>query len=450
MSSDDDAVQDQDPPQDRNPANNEDPVIPTTRPPATLPGCVITPPPSSSRQDTSRTEPDPLVLERRRLTAERLPIQAEVTDLERQVRELSAREQSMRTIDQTGSMIRSINEADERVYALNSLQVSEMLVTLNANPLGSSDVLRDRLLRALKRNIDPETVWTLEDQPITRFSDEITDKGVHNLFILPPRCGEAATTTMTTTTTITTMATGLLTVKTTPTSTGGYRRNHDPICLLACHRGAGDQSRAHEPPEVQCRYSFAYWRRSLPARYVRTRLQVELKVLWTKLEPFLRRLEECQVTCGLNDADVLAVMPLVFTGAAKPWWTHMKGAIESYDVLCQALRERFGEPDIECRLLGKVVNRTQGPLEAGLDYLDSLLAVWALVGEPLPVRLQLNFTYNNLRSEYHVMIHREDFSTFGELYRLVRDYDRPRRQMQPCTPVTPNESVMPELAYQPD
>ncbi|KAH0551176.1 hypothetical protein KQX54_000507 [Cotesia glomerata] len=216
MSSDDDAVQDQDPPQDRNPANNEDPVIPTTRPPATLPGCVITPPPSSSRQDTSRTEPDPLVLERRRLTAERLPIQAEVTDLER--------------------------------------QVSEMLVTLNANPLGSSDVLRDRLLRALKRNIDPETVWTLEDQPITRFSDEITDKGVHNLFILPPRCGEAATTTMTTTTTITTMATGLLTVKTTPTSTGGYRRNHDPICLLACHRGAGDQSRAHEPPEVQCRY----------------------------------------------------------------------------------------------------------------------------------------------------------------------------------------------------
>ncbi|CAG5100600.1 Protein of unknown function [Cotesia congregata] len=131
-------------------------------------------------------------------------------------------------------------------------------------------------------------------------------------------------------------------------------------------------------------------------------------------------------------------------------WTHMKGTTDSYDVLCHALRERFGEPDIECRLLGEVVNRTQGPLEAGLDYLDSLLAIWALVSEPLPVRLQLNFAYNNLRSEYHVVIHREDFSTFGELYRLVRDYDRPRRRMQPRTPVTPNESVMPKLAYQPD
>ncbi|CAD6221825.1 GSCOCG00011650001-RA-CDS [Cotesia congregata] len=128
----------------------------------------------------------------------------------------------------------------------------------------------------------------------------------------------------------------------------------------------------------------------------------------------------------------------------------MKGTTDSYDVLCHALRERFGEPDIECRLLGEVVNRTQGPLEAGLDYLDSLLAIWALVSEPLPVRLQLNFAYNNLRSEYHVVIHREDFSTFGELYRLVRDYDRPRRRMQPRTPVTPNESVMPKLAYQPD
>ncbi|KAH0539852.1 hypothetical protein KQX54_009127 [Cotesia glomerata] len=76
--------------------------------------------------------------------------------------------------------------------------------------------------------------------------------------------------------------------------------------------------------------------------------------------------------------------------------------------------------------------------------------MWALVSEPLPVRLQLNFAYNNLRSEYHVVLRREDFSSFGELYRLVRDYDRPRRRMQPRTPVTPNESVMPELAYQPD
>ncbi|KAH0549779.1 hypothetical protein KQX54_013997 [Cotesia glomerata] len=183
MTSDDETVKDQvpldqDPPQDRDPANNgDDPANPAFRPPTTLPGRVFTPPPSTSRQNTPRTEQDSLVLERRRLTAERLRIQAEV---------------------------------------------SEMLVTLNANPLGSSDILRDRLLRALKRNIDPETVWTLEDQPITQFSDEITDKGVQNSFISPLRYGAAATTTMTTTTTITTMATGLLTVNTTPTSTGRY------------------------------------------------------------------------------------------------------------------------------------------------------------------------------------------------------------------------------------
>ncbi|KAH0563759.1 hypothetical protein KQX54_005905 [Cotesia glomerata] len=174
MTLDDETVKDQvpldqDPPQDRDPANNGDvPANPTFRPPTTLPGRVFTPPPSSSRQDTSRTEQDSLVLERRRLTAERLRIQAEI---------------------------------------------SEMLVTLNANPFGSSDILRDRLLRALKHNIDPETVWTLEDQLITRLSDEITDKGVQNSIIPPPRCGAAATTTMTT------MATGLLTVNTTPTST---------------------------------------------------------------------------------------------------------------------------------------------------------------------------------------------------------------------------------------
>ncbi|KAH0567951.1 hypothetical protein KQX54_016608 [Cotesia glomerata] len=123
MTSDDETIKDQVPldqdlPQDRDPANNENnPANPASRPPTTLPGRVLTPPPSSSRQDTSRTEQDSLVLERRRLTAERLRIQAEVADR------------------------------------------AEMLVTLSANPLGSSDILRDRLLRALKDNINPET-WS--------------------------------------------------------------------------------------------------------------------------------------------------------------------------------------------------------------------------------------------------------------------------------------------------
>ncbi|KAH0546604.1 hypothetical protein KQX54_012030, partial [Cotesia glomerata] len=394
MTSDDETVKEQVPQdqrllQDRDAANNgEDTANPASGPPTTLPDRVITPPPSGSGQDTSRTAPDPLVLERRRLTAERLRIQAEVLDLERKTRELSAREESMRTIDQTGSTTRSMNEADEWVYALYSLQVSEMLVTLNANPLGSSGILRDRLLRALKRNIDPETVWTLEDQPITRFSDEITDKGVQNSFISPPRCGAAATTTMTTTTTITTMATGLLTVNTTPTSTGSYLPMESrPLMSTGVPLGRRRpipsprtmQSPTHVrfPPAANSTMSQANHLTHQPGCSPITRdnhdtdsrnglsrtgsahyqpAMYERVSKWnfkfsgqdsSKLEPFLRRLEECQVTCGFNDADVLAVMPLILTGAAKTWWTHMKGAIDSYDVLCNALRERFGEPDIE-------------------------------------------------------------------------------------------------------
>ncbi|KAH0539851.1 hypothetical protein KQX54_009117 [Cotesia glomerata] len=136
MTSDDKTVKDQvprdqDPPQDRDPANNGDDLAnPAFRPPTTLPGRVFTPPPSSSRQDTSRIEQDSLVLEQRRLTAERLRIQAEVADLERKTRKLSAREQSMRTIDQTGSTTRFMNEADEWVHALNSLQLKQIEIKI--------------------------------------------------------------------------------------------------------------------------------------------------------------------------------------------------------------------------------------------------------------------------------------------------------------------------------
>ncbi|KAH0539853.1 hypothetical protein KQX54_009128 [Cotesia glomerata] len=242
-----------------------------------------------------------------------------------------------------------------------------------------SDILRDRLLRELKRNIDPETVWTLEDQPITRFSDEITDKGVQNSFISPLCCGAAATTTMTTTTTITTMATGLLTVNTTPTSTGRYlpmesrplmstgvppgRRRPIPSpqttrsSMLVRYPPSANSTmsqatqHANQPgcspilrecPDLDPRNSLsrtggAHYQPAMYERVSTWNLKFSGQDL-SKLEPFLRRLEDCQMTCGHNDADMLAVMPLVLTGAAKTCWTHMKRAIDSYDVLCQALR----------------------------------------------------------------------------------------------------------------
>lgn len=168
------------------------------------------------------------------------------------------------------------------------------------------------------------------------------------------------------------------------------------------------------------------------------------------LETFLRRLGEFQTTCGLNDADVLVIMPLVLTGLAKTWWMHRGDHIRTCSELRAGLRKRYGEPDIAHRILSEVLTRTQGPLEGGLDYLDALLAMWKLVDTPLPTRIQLDMAFSNLRSEYHATIKRTDFTTFEELYDLVQRFDQPRRRLQPRNPVTPNESILPDMAYVPD
>lgn len=110
----------------------------------------------------------------------------------------------------------------------------------------------------------------------------------------------------------------------------------------------------------------------------------------------------------------------------------------------------IGEPSVGCRIKWEVITRTQGKLEMGLDFLDSVIALWARVDDPLPLKDQLDFAYNGLRPEYHQKFERHDFNNFDELYENIRAVDIPRQRLQRRELVPMEQSVVPENAYQPE
>lgn len=369
--------------------------------------------------------------------------------------------------------------------AMSEMQIREFLVTLNANASGPEGVLRDRLARALRRATERNVVWTSDDQP---FSDRelmgAIDRG--NITVRVP-VGPSLGSMAVTTTTVTTSQAGRVVNTTISTPARLPRRLEEfgtgvtgvaedcprPLPSVRARRvscGVTFPPSAHSTVMPAPRRSYSPIRERVPSPRRRTGYSwageahyqpamYERVAKWNlkftghgsgSVETFLHRLDECRETCGLGDADVLSIMPLLLGGIAKIWWGHRKSEVNGYEQFCEELRGRFGEPEVGCRILGEVVTRVQGPLEAGLDYMDSILLMWTRVEEPLPLQLRLNFAFNGLRPEYHSSFRREDFASFEQLYELVRDYDGPRRRGQSRAPLSPDQSVMPELAYHPE
>lgn len=167
-----------------------------------------------------------------------------------------------------------------------------------------------------------------------------------------------------------------------------------------------------------------------------------------RIETFPSRLKECWETSGLNDADILAIIPLLLTTAAKTWWFFKKFQIDMNNQSVIELRIRFGEPVFKWCLLGDIVNRTQSALKPGLNYLDDLIFMWSWVSRQLPSEFLLNFVLNGLRSANHSAIWRSDL--FDWIYELARKSDISQNRCESQYSIPPVVSVIPEYVHHED
>lgn len=102
----------------------------------------------------------------RQTEAERQRLKGEYAEFEEYTRQLTP-QGTMVTTDQAGDH-HPTQTLWEGLYGIPTTQLREMLVTLNANPLGSYEVIMDRLRRAIQRNVDPFVEWTEVNQPTPR------------------------------------------------------------------------------------------------------------------------------------------------------------------------------------------------------------------------------------------------------------------------------------------
>lgn len=318
---------------------------------------------------------------------------------------------------------------------LGDIQIRELLISLIASTAGDMNELRDRLSRAVRRLENSKTPWSAKDDGQYEFLSSTRDECTQLSQTLP--------------------STSNLNARGLPGwSTVGRDR-----------RAGGEQINfpGIPPPIGQCNVpppdiplNVPPRSEELNIRQPATRFQpgiVERIKAWgiefggterENVETFLKRLTQCSMSCGFAPDELCRVLPIILKDAASTWWSVKCTQIYTYDAFAAAIKRRFSMSAMDSRLFTEIIMRTQGKLESGADYLDSVQSMWLMVHSQIPLRDRLNITFNNLRVEYHQVIMRADFNTFEELEELVYQYDLCcRRPVNKSTPV-PRECVLPE------
>ena len=90
------------------------------------------------------------------------------------------------------------------------------------------------------------------------------------------------------------------------------------------------------------------------------------------VEEFLDKLQDFQDSMRIDDVEIIRLVPVILTGAARYWARPLFRSWSSVQEVAEALRLQYGIPDFQNRLREEIHARTQGPHEPISSYLSAM------------------------------------------------------------------------------
>ena len=166
-------------------------------------------------------------------------------------------------------------------------------------------------------------------------------------------------------------------------------------------------------------------------------------------EEFLTRVREFRRGSPLSDDEMLGALPFLLADKALQWHRLHEDIFTSWQDFAQAFRRRFGGVNFQTRIRDEARKRTQGTDESLADFLMNIRLISKHLDPPYSMAEEMKLVYNNLHPRYRANIGREEFDSFSELERLdelsVASQAMSRTYVPPPSP---EESLLPKLAYQ--
>lgn len=163
---------------------------------------------------------------------------------------------------------------------------------------------------------------------------------------------------------------------------------------------------------------------------------------------YIGRLEDARRVLPISDEDMLAGMPVLFSGLALIWFRDRQHNWRTFDEFTRAFRIRFIDPDFEHSLLIDIERRTQGAAEPVLDYLTYIRSMMNRVVPRWSERAMLDRAYRNMLPALQTMIPREEICTLDQLeITAVRRETVLKNAKSFVPPPPPNKMACPGMAY---
>lgn len=167
-------------------------------------------------------------------------------------------------------------------------------------------------------------------------------------------------------------------------------------------------------------------------------------------EDFLRRIENGRAIVPMLDEDVFKCLPFFLSGIAAHWYRAKQTQWLSWGQFREAFRTRFSDPDYQFALRDEICRRTQGEHEPVADYISCMLALFDRLSPPWTLYEQLEYAHRNMLPRLQVAVLRDNVTDFETLELLARRVERSYNIAKTYrAPPLPEQSLCPELAYQP-
>ncbi|XP_036339776.1 activity-regulated cytoskeleton associated protein 2-like [Rhagoletis pomonella] len=121
----------------------------------------------------------------------------------------------------------------------------------------------------------------------------------------------------------------------------------------------------------------------------------------------------------IPDADALRGMPLLLEDYAATWWIGVKESVSTFTDAIELIRATFSPPTPDWKTYLSVFEHKQQVREASDSFICKKRLLFSQLKDSEGV--QLNMIYGLLSVKIRERVHRDAFSTFGELLSRCRD-----------------------------
>lgn len=167
----------------------------------------------------------------------------------------------------------------------------------------------------------------------------------------------------------------------------------------------------------------------------------------TSVNDFLERVEEIRNSRKISKSDLLRFAPELLTHEALLWYRTRQ--FETWDDLCQQLKEAFRPYDYEFSLWDEIRHRTQGSQEKVLTFITAMENLFRKLEQPLMEKNRVEIMRRNLLPHIQTQIALQKIESTTELTKLARAVEETEWRTKRFTPPPTNYGNLlePELAY---